>query len=245
MMERERLEILGCPIDVLTMDTAVEHISSAIANTGTCQVVTANAEILYAAQHDPELFVILQDAGLVTADGMGVILASRILGTPLAERVAGYDLLHALAARSERTGWKIYLLGAKQEVVDAAAANLRRMYPAITIAGKHHGYFAQEETGSVLHDIKQTGADILFVALGAPRAEKWIYANLNKSGASIGIGVGGSFDILAGVSVRAPLWMQRIGLEWLFRLWRQPSRIWRMLALPKFIWMVLWNKWVH
>lgn len=239
------MEILGCPVDVLTMDMAVERISSAIASDSTCQVVTANAEMLYAAQHDPELFVILQDAGMVTADGMGVILAARMLGLPLPERVAGYDLLHTLAARSERMGWKFYLLGARREVVEAAAAAMRRMYPAMTIVGYHDGYFTPAETGAVLQEIKESKADILLVALGVPKAEKWLHANLTRSGATIGIGVGGSFDILAGVVQRAPLWMQRLGLEWLFRLWKQPSRFWRMLALPKFIWMVFWNKWVH
>lgn len=241
----ERIEILGSPVDVLTMASALEIIEGKIKARQCCQVVTANSEILYAAEHDPALFLVLHDAGMVTADGMGVVLASRLVGQPLPERVAGYDLMHALAARAERTGWRFFLLGAKPQVVQAAAARLREMYPAITIAGYHDGYFAADQTDLLLSSIRDSKVDIVLVALGAPKADKWLHEHLSASGAPIGIGVGGSFDILAGTAERAPLWMQRAGLEWLFRLWKQPSRFWRMLALPKFIWAVLWQKWTH
>lgn len=241
----ERIEILGSPVDVLTMESAVERLADRIRDREVCQVVTANSEILYAAAHDPALFLVLHDAGLVTADGMGTVLASRLIGQPLPQRVAGYDLMHELAARAERTGWRFFLLGAKPEVLQAAVARLRELYPAIVIAGQQDGYFSPERNGLVVNAIKESKADILLVAMGAPKQDKWLHEYLGQTGAIVGIGIGGSFDILAGTAERAPLWMQRAGLEWLFRLSREPKRFWRMLSLPKFIWSVLWQKWAH
>ncbi len=238
----EKVEILGSPVDVLTMQSTVQQIADSIAERQTCQVVTANAEILYAAWRDPQLFLVLHDAQLVTADGMGVVLASRLLGQSLPERVAGYDLMHELAAYGQRLGWRIYLLGASPEVVRDAATKLQQLYPGIVIAGYRDGYFRSDQLTMVLHDIKQSQADILLAAMGAPKQDLWLHQHLAASGAAVGIGVGGSFDILAGKVERAPVWMQRAGLEWLFRLWKQPGRFWRMLVLPKFIWAVLWQR---
>lgn len=238
----DRIDILGNPVDVLTMQAAVDLIAEKIKAKQVCQVVTANAEILYAAERDPSLFLVLHDAGVVTADGMGVVLASRLIGQPLPERVAGYDLLHELANRGQRAGWRFFLLGAKPEVVQAAAVRLQQLYPGMIIAGHHDGYFSSDQVHSVLHSIKESKPDILLVAMGAPKQDKWLHDYLDASGALIGIGVGGSLDILAGTAKRAPAWMQGAGLEWLFRLWKQPARFWRMLALPKFIWAVIWRR---
>lgn len=238
----QRIEILGSPVDVLTMQSAVDEIARRIEIKQTSQVVTANAEILYAALRDPRLFLALHDAGLVTADGMGTVLASRLLGQPLPERVAGYDLMHELADQGQRAGWRFFLLGAKQEVVHAAATQLQQLYPGMIIAGYRDGYFTPEQLPLVLHSIKESKSDILLVAMGAPKQDLWLHQHLVASGAAVGIGIGGSFDILAGTAERAPLWMQRAGLEWLFRLWRQPARLLRMMALPKFVWAVLWQR---
>ncbi len=237
-----RIDILGCPVDVLTMEVAVQRIVECIKRQENCQVVTANAEILYSAQHDPGLFLTLHDANIITADGMGVILASRILSRPLPERVAGVDLVHSLAQRGVRAGWRFYLLGATREVLDLATQRLQVLYPGVQIVGSHHGYFRPEENTTILASIKASSPDILLVAMGAPKQDKWLHDNLGKSGAAVGIGVGGTFDILAGSAQRAPLWMQRLGLEWLFRLWQQPSRWRRTLMLPKFVWAVLWQR---
>lgn len=235
---KQRIDILGCPVDVLTMATAVERISQCIAQEQPCQVVTANAEILYAAQSDPGLFLTLHDAALVTADGMGVLLAARILGQSLPERVAGVDLVHSLAQQGERAGWRFYLLGAKPEVLAAAQEQLEMLYPGLQIVGSHHGYFAPEDNETIIENIRMSQSEILLVAMGAPKQDKWLHDYLSKTGAIVGIGVGGTFDILAGTAKRAPLWMQRLGLEWLFRLWQQPSRWRRTLALPRFVWAV-------
>ncbi|MGI6345007.1 MAG: WecB/TagA/CpsF family glycosyltransferase [Bacillota bacterium] len=239
----ERVKILGTAVDVLTMESAVQRIAAMVEQGSSAQVVTANAEILYMAQRDPALYLVLHDAGLVTADGMGVVLASRILGRPLPERVAGCDLVYALAGHGAKIGWNFYLLGAKPEVVEAAVQQLRQLYPLIQIVGWHHGYFSADETSALLAEIKASKPDILLVAMGAPKQDIWLHENLSKTGAAVGIGVGGSFDILAGTAERAPLWMQRAGLEWLFRLLKEPSRIGRMLALPRFVWSVLWQRW--
>lgn len=235
---KQRIDILGCPVDVLTMATAVERISQCIAQEQPCQVVTANAEILYAAHSDPGLFLTLHDAALVTADGMGVLLAARILGQSLPERVAGVDLVHSLAQQGERAGWRFYLLGAKPEVLAAAQEQLEMLYPGLQIVGSHHGYFAPEDNETIIENIRMSQPEILLVAMGAPKQDKWLHDYLSKTGAIVGIGVGGTFDILAGTAKRAPLWMQRLGLEWLFRLWQQPSRWRRTLALPRFVWAV-------
>lgn len=235
---KQRIDILGCPVDVLTLAMAVERISKCIAQGQPCQVVTANAEILYAAQSDPGLFLVLHDAALVTADGMGVLLAARILGQSLPERVAGVDLVHNLAQQGAKAGWRFYLLGAKPEVLRAAQERLEMLYPGLQIVGSHHGYFAPEENDAIVENIRVSQPEILLVAMGAPKQDKWLHDHLSKTGAIVGIGVGGTFDILAGTVKRAPLWMQRLGLEWLFRLWQQPSRWRRTMALPRFIWAV-------
>lgn len=239
---KARVDILGCPVDILTMETAIEHIAECIVQQRHCQVVTANAEILYTAQHDPGLFLTLHDADLVTADGMGVLLAARILNQPLPERVSGVDLVHSLAQHGMRAGWRFYLLGSKPEVLAAAKERLEVLYPGVQIVGSHHGYFGQEDNAAIIDSIRASQPDILLVAMGAPKQDKWLHDYLCKSGASVGIGVGGTFDILAGSVQRAPLWMQRFGLEWLFRLWKQPSRWRRTLMLPKFVWAVLWQR---
>lgn len=239
---RERIDILGCPVDVLTMETAVERVAEHVGQQQPCQVVTANAEILYMAQHDPGLFLTLHDADLVTADGAGVLLAARILGQSLPERVAGVDLVHSLAQYAVRAGWRFYLLGAEQEVLTAAIERLEVLYPGVQIVGSQHGYFGPEENDALIENIKASQPDILLVAMGAPKQDQWLHDHLTRTGATVGIGVGGTFDIIAGTVPRAPLWMQRLGLEWLFRLWLQPSRWRRTLLLPKFVWAVLWQR---
>lgn len=239
---KERIEILGCPVDVLTMKSAVERIAECIAQQQRCHVVTANAEILYLAQQHPGLFLTLHDADLVTADGVGVLLAARIIQQPLPERVSGVDLVHSIAQQAVRAGWRFYLLGAKQEVLDAAVERLAVLYPGLEIVGSHHGYFAPADNEALLENIRGSRADILLVAMGAPKQDEWLHDHLSRTGAFVGIGVGGTFDIIAGNMQRAPLWMQRLGLEWLFRLWQQPSRWRRTLLLPRFVWAVLWQR---
>lgn len=238
----ERIDILGCPVDVLTMETAIGRIAECVTQQQRCHVVTANAEILYMAQHNPGLFLTLHDADLVTADGAGVLLAAKILQHSLPERVSGVDLAHSLAQQAVRTGWRFYLLGAKQEVLSAAIERLEVLYPGIQIVGSHHGYFGPEDNEALVENIRDSRPDILLVAMGAPKQDEWLHDYLSRTGAPVGVGIGGTFDIIAGSMQRAPLWMQRLGLEWLFRLWQQPSRWRRTLLLPRFMWAVLWQR---
>ena len=231
----ERLEILHNPVDVLTMSEALQRVAAALEAKQPYQVVTANAEILYNAAQSPALGQVLQEAGLITADGMGVLLAARILGKRLPERVSGVELVHALAKRGAREGWSFYLLGAKEEVLDAAARRLQTLYPGLILAGSHHGYFSPKENSHIVADIKASSAQIVLAAMGAPRQDLWLREHLVATGATVGVGVGGTFDILAGTVKRAPLWMQRSGLEWFFRLTQEPGRIGRMLVLPRFV----------
>lgn len=196
-------------------------------------IITANAEILYAAQSNATLDRVIREADLVTADGMGVVLASRILGDPLPERVSGYDLLHAIAQAASLSGSGIFLLGAAPGVAITAAAKLQALYPGLIISGTHHGFFKEQESVEVMERVKSSRADFLFVAMGLG-GEAWISRHKQDLNCPA-MQVGGSFDILAGIATRAPKWMQKAGLEWAHRLYKEPKRFRRMLSLPKFV----------
>ncbi|MDP3488442.1 MAG: WecB/TagA/CpsF family glycosyltransferase [Bacillota bacterium] len=231
-MKIDRVNILSYPVAKLTMQQTVASVFELIhARKG--HIITANAEILYAAKFDAALDGVIRAADLVTADGMGVVLASRILGTPLPERVSGYDLLHAIARQASQTNLGIFLLGAAPGVAEAAAAKLQTLYPSLTITGTYHGFFKEEESVDVVERVKLSNADFLFVAMGLG-GEAWIYRHKQELNCPA-MQVGGSFDILAGIATRAPRWMQKSGLEWAHRLYKEPKRYRRMLSLPKFV----------
>jgi len=230
------VDVLGFKIAPLTMAQVVERALKLIAlRRG--QIVTANAEILYAAATEESLGQVVQAAELVIADGMGVVWAARLTRQKLPERVSGFDLLHALCLATSERGLSVYLLGGEPGVAAAAATRLTQIYPGLRVAGVHHGYFADEESDTILATLEEARPDFLFVALGV-RGEHWIYTHKNLLPCPA-MQVGGSFDILAGRAVRAPRWMQRSGLEWAFRLYREPKRLKRVLVLPLFMWKVL------
>ncbi|HHW09463.1 MAG TPA: WecB/TagA/CpsF family glycosyltransferase [Firmicutes bacterium] len=209
----------------------------------TAHIVTANSELVMKAAADREVGEILAAADLVVADGIGVVWAAGFLGTPLPGRVAGIDLAFALIRLAAARGWRVFLLGGEPGVAAEAAAFLCRRFPDLLVSGTHHGYFSPVEEEQVLRQIADSRSDLLLVAMGAPRQERWIAAHRRQLGAAVAIGVGGSFDIWAGRKRRAPLWLQRCGLEWAYRLAREPARIWRMSALPRFVLAVLRQKW--
>ncbi|MBT9176352.1 MAG: N-acetylglucosaminyldiphosphoundecaprenol N-acetyl-beta-D-mannosaminyltransferase [Firmicutes bacterium] len=230
------VDVLGFKIAPLTMAQAVERaLQLIVLRRG--QIVTANAEILYTAVTDESLGRVVQAAELVIADGMGVVWGARFTGQKLPERVSGYDLLHALCQSAGERGLRVYLLGGEPSVAEAAAARLKELYPRLTVAGIHHGYFAETESDALLAAINAAQPDFLFVALGL-RGERWIY-DRKAVLACPAMQVGGSFDILAGKAVRAPRWMQRSGLEWAYRLFKEPKRLKRIWALPLFMWKVV------
>lgn len=228
-------KILGAGIHQVTMDEALKQIENFILEGSPHHIITLNAEILYKATHEAELMQIINQAHLVTPDGAGILWAAKQLGQPMAERVTGIDLLQNIAREAPKASWRLYLHGGAPGVAAKAADNLRAKHPGIQIVGISHGFIPQEKQQALLEDIKKAKPHILLVALGAPKQEYWIKENLKSLGVPVAIGVGGSFDVIAGNVKRAPQWMQKIQLEWLYRFIKEPWRFKRMLALPKFM----------
>lgn len=196
-------------------------------------VITANPEIVMGANQDPQLKKITDEADLITPDGIGIVMASRWKGEPVAERVAGYDLLLKLLEKGNQKAWSFFFLGSSEEVNQLATDRIREKYPNLKIAGRHHGFFKDREE-ELLKEINQAQPQFLIVALGAPRQEQWVYLHKKQLKVKVAIGVGGSLDVIAGKVKRAPVFWQKLNLEWLYRLLSQPSRWKRQLALPHF-----------
>lgn len=241
-MSLEKVEILGVNVNSLTMAEAVETVKNFIEKGERKLIATANAEMIMRATYDVELKTILNAADLVVPDGAGTVWAAGYLGHPMPERVAGYDLSQELMRLAPSKKYKLYFFGSAPGVADLAKAKAEKWYPGIDIVGTRNGYFSAEDEQSIIADIKAEKPDILLVALGVPKQEKWLYAHLDELNVPVSIGVGGSFDVMAGVMKRAPLWMQKAKLEWLYRGLKQPSRIGRLMALPKFVFKVMGSK---
>lgn len=205
-------------------------------------VITLNPEIAMACQQDTRLQRVLGAADLVVPDGVGILWAARWRGQRLPERVTGIDLAERLAARAAQHGHRLFLLGARPGVAEEAAARLARRYPGLVVAGTHGGSPNPCDDAETLARIAGARPDILLVAYGAPAQEWWIARLRTQVGVPVVIGVGGALDLLAGRVPRAPQWMRRVGMEWLYRLLREPWRARRMLALPRFGWAVLWGR---
>jgi N-acetylglucosaminyldiphosphoundecaprenol N-acetyl-beta-D-mannosaminyltransferase len=234
------LIVLGCRVDAVGRDEAVEQIAALANAGGAALVVTLGVEMVMAAQRDAEFRRIVNGAALVTCDTVGLMLASRLRGGPLRERVTGVELVDALAARSAARGdVRLYLLGGRGDTAQRAAAVLRRSYPGVAIAGARDGYFRPDESDAVAAAIRASGANVLLAGLGSPKQEQWLARYLGATGAGVGIGIGGSLDIYAGNVARAPAAFRRTGLEWAYRLAKEPRRWRRQLALPRFALAVL------
>jgi N-acetylglucosaminyldiphosphoundecaprenol N-acetyl-beta-D-mannosaminyltransferase len=234
-----RVSVLDVEIDAVSMAAAVGIVEEFVAAASPRLVATANAEMVMAAQTDEQLAGILARADLVVADGAGVVWAARHLGRPVPERVAGYDLAQALLARAAERGWRVYLFGGAPGIAERAAGVADSRFPGLIIAGVRHGYFTDADEQAIIDEIKDSRPHILLVALGVPKQEKWLARHLQELSVPVSMGVGGTFDVMAGVAKRAPLWMQKAGLEWLYRLGREPRRLLRMLALPRFVMRVM------
>ncbi len=227
---------LDIPVDPVDSEGALAAVRLAVGGQRRPLLVIAiNPEKVMKAQRDAELRDFIEQAGLRIADGVGIVLASRLRGGAVRSRVTGVDLMLLLIEEAAAQGWRIYLLGAREEVNEAAAAELQRRYPQLVIAGRRDGYFAPEQGEEVAAAIARVNADILFVALGSPAQERFLLAWGDRTGTKVRMGVGGSFDVLAGRVPRAPAPMRRAGLEWLYRLYREPWRLRRMLVLPVFL----------
>jgi N-acetylglucosaminyldiphosphoundecaprenol N-acetyl-beta-D-mannosaminyltransferase len=236
----ERLRLFSAFLDPLTMSETVARICTAIEARQPLQHVVINVAKLVTMSHDPELRASVNGCDIINADGKGVVWGARFLGLDVPERVAGIDLMLQLLGEAERRGFRPFLLGAWESVLDEAVRRLQLQFPGLELAGHHHGYFWDDETAMV-ERIAASGADMLFVAISSPKKENF----LNRHGAQMGVpftmGVGGSFDVVAGHVKRAPVWMQKSGLEWFFRLVQEPRRMWRryLVTNARFGWMVL------
>lgn len=239
---RKTVDILGVPVDSITMGEAVAKIGSFVEQGGVHSVFTPNAEIMMAAQRDADLKDILTNADMLTADGAGVVLASRLLNRSVPEKVSGVDLVREVFRTYAEKGLSCYLFGAKPGVADEAAESIKTAYPGIVIAGCQNGYFTPEQEIEIVNTINSSGADLLLVALGAPRQEKWIARYKKVLNVKVCMGVGGTIDILSGRVQLAPDFFRRNGLEWLHRLYKEPRRFIRMLDLPRFMIRVLWER---
>ena len=236
-----RVELLGCPIDAVTLTEAVARVDEAVVTRRPCQHVSINAAKLVRFQSEPELRDAVLSCELVTADGQAVVWAARVLRQPLPERVAGIDLMEALLEEAPRRRYRLFLLGARPEVVAAAAREIERRHPGVAIVGIHHGYFGSDESERVVAEVAAAAPDLLFVALETPAKEIFLARHRDRLAVPFAMGVGGAFDVLAGVRRRAPGWMQRVGLEWLYRLAQDPRRLARRYVVgnTRFTWLVL------
>ena len=231
--------ILDVPVVPYTMDEAVTKLTQDTLRQKRNFVVTANAEIIMMAQDDKEYKTLLAEtADLILPDGAGTVWAGNYLGYTIPERVAGYDLYLRLLEEAAKNNIPVYFFGGKPGIAEEAAEEGKRRWPGLKMAGCRNGYFSAEEEPEIIEGINRSGAAMLFAALGAPKQEKWLAKYRNQLKPCLLMGIGGSFDVLAGKVQRAPKWMQDAKLEWFFRLVKQPSRFRRMLALPKFVFAV-------
>lgn len=242
MQIKEPVKILDVPVHPLTMGEAVSVLEESITSGEQAFVVTANAEIIMMCQEDAGYKkIVSQDAQLVLPDGAGAVWAGRHLGYKIPERVAGFDLYCQLLDKAAQKGYKAFFFGGSPGIAEAAKAKSEELYPGVQVVGCRNGYFKEEESQAIIDEINASGADMLFAALGAPKQEKWLVRYREQLKPKILMGIGGSFDVFAGKMERAPKWMQDASLEWLFRLYKQPSRFMRMMALPKFVLKVVFN----
>ena len=225
-----RTDILGVGFDNLTLEEAAQAAADLIEGGGFHYAVTPNPEFLRLAKKDGEFRAVLNGAGLVLPDGVGVTYAAKLLGRPLKGKVPGIDFAARLMAWMAGEGKRLFLLGAKPGVAEQAALNLLAAYPGLIICGTHDGYF--QDSTPVVEEIRASCADVVFVCLGAPKQEFWMAQYGPLTGAKLMVGLGGSLDVFAGVVERAPEGWQRLGLEWLYRLIKEPRRIGRMAKLP-------------
>lgn len=222
-----RIEIMGCTIDNLTLEETLLRIDDLVEKGGTHQHVVVNADKVVKAHRDPALKNIINQSDLVNVDGMPVVWASKLLGTPLKGRVTGIDLFFALVARAAEKDWGVYFLGAKEPVVQDVVRILSEKYPDLRVAGFRNGYWNADEEAGVVEGIRAARPQLLFVAISSPKKEEFLSKYQSEMDVPFSMGVGGTFDVIVGVTKRAPVWMQRTGFEWFYRFLQEPRRMFR------------------
>ena len=238
-----RIEFLGCPMDVATMDDTVDVIAKRVEKKHFTQHVVVNVAKIVNMRKDPVLDESVRACEIINIDGMGVVIGARILGYEIPERVAGVDLFHCLLEMSAEHEFPVFLLGAKDDVVAETRRVIEELYPDLIIAGHHHGYFWEEEE-TLANEIRQSDARLLFVAITSPKKENFVNKWKDQLGVDFVMGVGGTFDVVAGKVKRAPVWMQKYGLEWLYRVIQEPRRMWKryLVTNSEFAWLLLVEK---
>lgn len=236
-----RQSILNTYVNDLTMDETVAEVERIVEAGVPTQHVVINASKVNLMEDDPELREIVNACPLINADGASIVWAARVLGVPLRERVTGIDLFLRLIELAPTHGWGVYLFGAKEGVVQRVRSIFEERYPGIRIVGVRNGYFTEDDDPAIVADMAASGADLMFVAFSSPKKEYWVCKHLKETGIPFVMGVGGSFDVVAGVTARAPAWMQRCGLEWLYRFAQEPGRLWRRYVVgnARFVALVL------
>jgi N-acetylglucosaminyldiphosphoundecaprenol N-acetyl-beta-D-mannosaminyltransferase len=232
---RKLINIAGINIDDITMEQAVKRVYEFIDSGENHSIYTPNAEIMMDGITNASIKEVLNSSDMLVADGAGVVLASKILGRSVSEKVSGVDMAKNLLASSREKPIRFFLFGGKPGIAEKAHANIICDYPGAQVVGTRNGYFSQEDEDDIINEINNSGADVLFVCLGAPKQEMWIHRNKDKLKVKASLGVGGTLDILAGNVKLAPDFFRNHGLEWLYRLYKEPWRFKRMLRLPKFI----------
>ena len=235
-----RIDVMGVGFDSLTLNEAVTEALRLISEHRSAYVVTPNPEIVMMCRADTEVMDAVQKADLVLPDGIGVVYGAKILGTPLKQKVPGIDFAQALMEELSKTGGRAFLMGSKPGVAEMAAETLRNRYPGLTICGTQDGYF--KDDAPVIAAINEAKPDLLFVCLGAPKQELWMKRNASKLNVGIMAGLGGSLDVFAGTVKRAPVFFRKFGLEWFYRLVKEPWRFKRMMKLPKFLFACIGKK---
>jgi len=240
---KNRINILNCPIDKLTMDETLNKIDESIQNKMHLQHVVVNAAKMVHMQKDKELYDSVVSSDIINADGQAVVWASKVLGQALPERVAGIDLMENLVKLADEKSYKVFFFGAKEEVVKGVVDKYSAMYSSSIIAGYRNGYFNKEDEESIAREISESGADILFVAISSPIKEIFLNRYKNLINTPFIMGVGGSFDVVSGKVSRAPLWMQKYALEWFYRFLQEPRRMWKrnLYTNSMFLYLVFKN----
>ncbi len=236
-----RINLMGCPVDCLDMQQTIRKIEAYIAGDEMCQHVVVNAAKFVEMKNDAHLRDIISSCNIINADGMPVVWASRILGKPLPCRVAGVDLFQKLIGVCAAKGYRPFFFGAREEVVTKVVNEFKARYPKLDVAGFRNGYYSPDDEPAIAEQIRSSRANMLFVGFSSPKKEKFLNKWMPVMKVPFCMGVGGSFDIVAGRTKRAPLWMQNAGLEWFYRVLQEPKRMWIRYARtnPVFVWMVL------